>query len=109
VNVVPFQPLQARICEMIAPPGPNFALLMYRVPSRQASPATNGGESGNRVAVPPASTKTPPGVEGGLPPSPSNTRPAPNANEVGVVTPEAKISTVRPPAAAGSWVPAVDP
>ncbi len=84
--MVPFQPLHFHSCHfgpvaVIEPP------LTYSAPWCQARPATNPGEPGSSVAVPFFSTNTPPfggAVFDSTPPSPSNTAPPPNANDVGV-------------------------
>src|SRR5690348_10385417 len=93
---LPVQPFQAQTPHR----GPAFVSappLMYSVPLCQTRPATNAGEWASGMAAWFLSTNTPP--FGGLfpldcwPPSPSNTWPAPNANEVGVWTPAATSST----------------
>src|SRR5262249_48391418 len=78
--------------------------LTYRAPWCQAKPATNCGEFGIGVAVPPLSTNTPPfggAVFDSTPPSPSNTFPPPKANDVGVWRPLANRVTLAPPTPVG--------
>src|SRR5436305_5799570 len=85
------------------PLAPTVALLTYSVPLRQARPATKFGDPGSLVAWGPLSRYTPPlgTFDDSAPPSPSNTLPPPNANDVGVLTPSATCVTLAPLAPVG--------
>jgi len=94
-NFVPLKPLQRWICQatpffVIVPPA------MYSAFWCQARPETNCGEPASFTPAPPVSRYTPPlgTLLDSLPPSPSNTFPAPNANDVGVWRPAATWVTV---------------
>src|SRR5581483_4336118 len=103
VNFVPFQPLQARICQLAVFGPVSVPALTYRVSPCETRPPTNCGVAASFTPLPFFSTKTPPfgGPLESAPPSPSNIWPPRNANDVGVCSPDATSVAVPPPATFG--------